>query len=428
MRNLIFALLFLPVLLCVAAVEIEASQGDGAFDPTGSVRMATERPDTGSASADASPVGAAASTANLVQYSTPVTPTQALLTSNGQIWYSSFFGGAIGELDPSTLLSRVYRLPESKSVFGIAQDAAGAIWYTTANAPGGNDTVGRLNPVSGLITEWTLPRSHFGLEIDRASQAVWFVSKGTTEDHLVRLSPQTNEMARWNISPYTDTYELDVAPNGDVWFTVQPRGLQGVGRLKPATGETTIWKLPSLTARPFQLRVVSDSEVWLTEFDATGNSVSRLSPATNRLARYTLPRADSGPAGLLLNGDELWFTEYRGGRIGVLRPASGSPQESTLEKVTYISPKTTGTVLPATVTPNVTKSLATVKTEQRHGVALGAFIEYALPDPDGAPLHIVRGQGNSVWFTESDALRITRLEPGEDEIPERRTFLPLLSK
>ena len=82
-----------------------------------------------------------------------MTPTNALVASDGRIWYSSFSGSALGELDPKTLLSRVYTLPDKRSVFDVAAGAGGVIWYTTANAPGGNDTVGRLNLDSARRSE-----------------------------------------------------------------------------------------------------------------------------------------------------------------------------------------------------------------------------------------------------------------------------------
>jgi virginiamycin B lyase len=425
MRNLFLAFLFLPALLCATLLVTEASSQVDTLDPTGAL-LDTRDPAGAARLVAPAAAGEAAPTAvAFVQYSTPVTPTHALVASDGRIWYSSFSGSALGELDPKTLLSRVYTLPEKKSVFDVAQGAGGVIWYTTANAPGGNDTVGRLNPVSGLITEWQLPRNHFGLEVDLATQAVWFVSKGWEKDHLVRLSPQNNQISSWDLSPYTDTYNLDIAPNGDLWFTVQPRGLQGIGRLKVATGETTVWKLPSPEARPFQLQVLSDAEIWLTEFDATGNSISRLTPQTNQLARFLLPHPDSGPGGLLHQGETIWFAEYRGNRVGALAHAAGSPVITTLQTVTFVAPKTTTTVTPATVAPNVSKTLSAVKTVNRRGVLNGAFTEYTLPEAGTKPLDIAPGQGGALWFTESNALRINRLEPLAVEPPETTVFLPI---
>ncbi|MCU0508302.1 MAG: hypothetical protein MUC34_07860 [Anaerolineae bacterium] len=424
MRNLFLAILFLPALLFATLLAAEASSHPEPLDPTGAPLVSS----AGGGPRLAKPASegdATSSAVAFVQYSTPVTPTHMLVASDGHIWYSSFSGSALGELDPQTLLSRVYTLPERKSVFDVAQGAGGIIWYTTANAPGGNDTVGRLNPLSGIITEWKLPRNHFGLEVDPATQAIWFSSKGWEKDHIVRLSPQTNQMTGWDLSPYTDTYNLDIAPNGDVWFTVQPRGLQGVGRLKVATGETTIWKLPSPEARPFQLQVLSDAEIWLTEFDATGNSISRLTPQTNQLARYLLPHPDSGPAGLLRQDATIWFTEYRGSRVGALTPATGTPVLTTLQTVTFIAPQNTTTVEPVDVTPNISKTLSAVKTVNRRGVANGPFTEYALPEAGTKPLDIAPGQSGALWFTESNALRINRLEPLAVDPPETTVFLPI---
>ena len=422
MRNVLSVLALLTALLFGLVITAEASSSQEGLDPTGAAAGAEM-------SASAAPTNAALAPETgtdqgvLIQYSTPVTPTHLIAASNGQIWYSSFFGSALGSLEPATLISRVFKLPEEKSIFGVALDATGGVWYSTVNAVGGNDAVGRLNTVTNLISEWRLPRNHFGLQVDPATQNVWFVSKGTASDQLGRLAPQTNQMTLWNLSPYTDTYDLDIAPNGDIWFTAQPRGLQGVGRLTPSTGQVTIWKLPSPAARPFQLHVISSNEVWLTEFDPSGNSISRLTPGTNKLARYVVPTTDSSPAGLVKVGDRVWFTQYDGNKIGLLKPTDATAQEVTLQTQTFTAPSSASTVTPTTITPQVLKSASSASKVTLSGARSGGFVEFPLPVPDSNPLEIVAEAEDTMWFTQMGGLRI-----GAFRLNTASLFLPATMK
>lgn len=128
MRKLLLVLLLPVALLAATALAADASAGQDTLDPTGAppsglASSALVSPARPAARPDAEIVQAA-----LVQYSIPVTPTHLLTTANGQVWYSSFFGAALGNLDPATLVSRVYKLPQEKSIFGVALDAAGGVW------------------------------------------------------------------------------------------------------------------------------------------------------------------------------------------------------------------------------------------------------------------------------------------------------------
>lgn len=423
MRNLLSALLLLAALLSASTYAAEASPAPDALGPTGAPDITVQPPVVMRQASPASMPATGTDKGTLIEYSTPVTPTHLIAASNGQIWYSSFFGSALGSLDPATLVSRVYKLPEEKSIFGVALDASGGVWYSTANAVGGNDAVGRLNTVTNLISEWRLPRNHFGLHVDSASQNVWFVSKGTASDQLGRLAPQTNQMTLWDISPYTDTYNLDIAPNGDIWFTVQPRGLQGVGRLIPSTGQVTIWKLPSPAARPFQLHVVAANEVWLTEFDPPGNSISRLTAATNKLARYQVPTAASSPGGIVKVGDRVWFTEYDGNKVGYLQVGSAPGQEVTLQTQTFAAPSRVTTIAPVVSAPQVLKSASTASKTTLSGVRTDGFVEYPLAIPGSDPLEIVAGPDGAVWFAQMGGLRI-----GAFRLNTAVVFLPAAMK
>jgi virginiamycin B lyase len=382
--------------------------------------------DVGMATAPMRP-GAVA--AVLTEYTSVVSPTKLLQAPNGSIWFTSFYSSTLGNLDPAASTVRIYQLRQelNQRVVGVERDAAGDIWYSTVRAPAGNEAVGKLNPVTGLAQEWQLPAkfwNHYSLRVDPKTQDIWFLSKGALNNNLARLSPKSNKIESWSLAPYTDTSDLDLAPNGDVWFTVQFRGPQGLGRLKPATGQTTVWQMPVSTSKPYQLQVLSDTEIWLTEFDASGNTVSRFTPSTAKLEQYTLPTPNSNPASLTKIDGNIWFTEYRGNRVSALDPLAATPKVTTLQATSITAPAVTDTVLPVNFTPGVRKAASSSKQATLAASVSGGFTQFALPQPGSYPLGIAAASDGAVWLAESEAPRLALLRLTS----VRALYLPLVER
>lgn len=363
---------------------------------------------------------AAEAHALIVEYTLPVTPTNLIVTNSG-VWFTSFYQQTLGALDPATGLTRLYDFTGRGRLFDVEQDGTGRVWYSTTNSAFGNDSVGVFDPLTGGVTQWTLPRNHYGLSIASPSNDVWFVSKGLDYGQLSRLQPQTNTITTWSTNPYTDTYDLVQTPGGALWFTVQPRGQQGVGRLDPLTGQVTLWTLPAATSRPFRIAALHDDEIWLTEFDSTGNNISRLIPAQDRLEQYHVPLQAAAPAALVKVGNAIWFAAFEGNSIGRLDLAQVAPIVSQLSKAVFTAPTATQTVGPTTFTPTLTKTLAATTSTPTAGSQLGAFTVFALPQPNSRPFDIETGAADArLWFAEENAPRvgvITVLSP---------MFLPML--
>ena len=114
----------------------------------------------------------------------------------------------------------------------------------------------------------------------------------------------------------------DVAPTSDggVWYTAQAKGV--LGRLDPATGETTQLALGAGSA-PHGIIVGPDGALWVT--DGGLNALVRVDPRTQAVRRFPLP-AGGGWANLnsatLDKHGIVWFTG-QSGIYGRLDPASG---------------------------------------------------------------------------------------------------------
>ncbi|MCL5950904.1 MAG: hypothetical protein M1132_04140 [Chloroflexi bacterium] len=359
--------------------------------------------------------------ASIIEYTLPITPLNLLFGQNGEIWFSSFGGNAIGKLDLNLNRVSVYSRQGTGNVWGLKQDSQGAIWFSTTN----EDVVGKLEPSVGRFTEWHVPETHFGLDIDPTTGDIWFTTGGILPG-IYKLAPATNNVTIWATSPYTSVYDLGLGADGKVWFTVQPYGNQGVANLAPTTNQVTIWRPPVTTGRPFRVDAKTANEIWFTEFETTTNSIARLVPSANTLSEFGVPTPDSNPGSLVMKGNSVWFTEMGTRKLGRLDPASSSPTTTVSSPITFFAVKTTSTILPIsyTVTAQVTP---TVMTTTPAPVAMAnGFTEISLPASSGSlwDVGLAPVQGD-VWFSERGINRIGRLTP---QALGASLFLPLLIK
>src|SRR5688572_21092519 len=113
-----------------------------------------------------------------------------LQTKDGTIWWNGQFISLVGRLNPNTGEMREYELPRASRPHSIVDDAAGNIWYMG----NGNGTIGKLVPATGQITEFKMP------------------------------NPEARD-------PHTGIFDK----NGTLFFTLQQSNM--LGRLVPSTGE-----------------------------------------------------------------------------------------------------------------------------------------------------------------------------------------------
>jgi streptogramin lyase len=416
----------LALTLLLAGLNLSLAQGPGPADqlnPLGGIAL----PAGPWAVDPRQQVPAAAGSTLVTEYTLPVPPTNLLIGSSGEIWFSSIgtkvganSDGAIGKLDVSQGTVVVYRLTGHGNMWGLAQDSQGAIWYTTAL----DDYVGKLDPSTSMAQEWSVPKVHYGVDVDSATGDVWFTTRENTPG-IYRLSPGTNKVTAWATDPYTGTYSLDVASNGKVWFTLSVGSNQGVARLDPATDQVTLWTMPIADSKPFIVHAERPQEIWFTELGTAANSVARLVPKTNTLDEFKVPTPGAYPAGVTRLGGRTWFTEFAVGKVGWLDPELAASTETVLERTTFQAMKSTQTIAPSsfTVQPqttpvDITETPVNVTTDT-------GWAEFALPIVQSWPFGIVGdADGGNAWFAEQEVNKLGRFAVASTLPPDT----PVLSR
>ena len=125
----------------------------------------------------------------------------------------------------------------------------------------------------------------------------------------------------YSVPAGTHPHDVAPAPDGTVWYTAQHTGK--LGRLDPATGQTTEIPLGAGSA-PHGVIVGPDGAAWVT--DGGLNAIVRVDPGTSAFRGYRLPPS-TGNANLnTATFDKrgiLWFTGQNG-IYGRLNPKTGA--------------------------------------------------------------------------------------------------------
>jgi streptogramin lyase len=107
-------------------------------------------------------------------------------------------------------------------------------------------------------------------------------------------------------------------------------GRSDAGKVQELNVTIKEWAVPTKGAHPHDPAIGADGALWFTEQMA--NKIGRLDPKTGEFKEYPLKVTNSGPHGLVEDGEaNIWFTANFAGkpRIPPARTASPAPRRPT---------------------------------------------------------------------------------------------------
>jgi virginiamycin B lyase len=198
---------------------------------------------------------------------------------DGSIWWAGQWSNLIGRIDPQTGDVTEYTLPDGARPHTVTADEQGNIWYMG----NGNGTIGKLDPGTAMITEFKMP--------DPAAR-----------------------------DPHSAVFDK----KGNLWFTLQQSNM--VGRLLPATGEIKVVKVPTPKARPYGIKLSADGVPWVACNGS--NRLLRIDPETMAIREFPLPDPKTTVRRLAFDGDGMiWYVNSSLGRLGRLDPNTAQVKE-----------------------------------------------------------------------------------------------------
>ena len=204
-----------------------------------------------------------------------VGPHSLQVAPDGSIWITLALGNRLGSFDPATEQWTLHAMPEGYYPHTLRIDDRGRIWFTIA----GSNHVGRFDPAQQRFETIRLP------------------AQSLQQDVMLRLLP----FAMW-LSRYVDLqlaasegalrmpipYGIDIAPNGDVWFS--QLNAHRIGRIDPET--LAVETIDTPFTAPRRLRFDSQGRLWIPGFSS--GVVSRFDPATRGFESWEIPIEPKG--------------------------------------------------------------------------------------------------------------------------------------
>jgi streptogramin lyase len=174
----------------------------------------------------------------------------------------------------------------------------------------------------------------------------------------------------------------------------------------PVPAQTmTEFPLPNANSQPYGIVTGPDGNLWFTEF--RGHRIGRITPA-GEISEFATPTPDSAPIDIAVGPDgALWFTESLAGRVG--RITSSGEITDFPTGAFAIGDSTVGIARG----PDGTMWFTEWDAGQIGRFSPGGIITlFSIPDPPrfGAkPNDIVAGPDGALWFTEVQGSRIGRI-------------------
>jgi virginiamycin B lyase len=196
----------------------------------------------------------------------------------------------------------------------------GMVWYSDV----GNAYIGRLNPKTGEIKEWQVPKRDpartmgtFDIKFDQEGNPFFGLAH---QEGIAKFDRSTEKFTEWwDVAGGM----IAIRPDGKVWSKDQAHFK--VHLLDPRTGEVKMY--PMLSGNRFY-GIESDSRGNFYGASLQLSVIGELLADTGKWTLYPTPTQNAGPRRADFDSqDHFWFAEYYAGKIGMFDTKTKQFQE-----------------------------------------------------------------------------------------------------
>jgi streptogramin lyase len=244
--------------------------------------------------------------------------------SSGSPWSYSFRTLPRPRGAATQVIYTEYDLPKrTRQPHDAIVDSQGLVWYASF----GEQILGKLDPKTGSVTEYDIPllkpgapTGILGMRFDK-DENPWLAMQ--FQGGIAKFDRRTSKFQTWSLPPELNGPHVQVnqvSPerahiDGKVWL--QDAGTYTVLRLDVATGKFDVFE-PYQIPRPNVYDVIPDAANNGYFLVLGAEDVGRIDAATGKIAIFKTPTPRSGPRrGMMDEQGRLWFGENSADRIGM---------------------------------------------------------------------------------------------------------------
>lgn len=201
---------------------------------------------------------------------------------------------------------------------------------------------------------------------------------------------------------------MDVPPRGTralaptiaalfVWLT-----LGGLAAAAEPLGTIAETPVPTAEAEPGNIAAGPDGNLWFTEYK--GQKIGRITPA-GEISELSVPTANAHPEGIAAGPEgNVWFTERTGDKIGRITPAGEIAEFPLLHPSGQPESIAAGPDGDMWFTEDRGDAIGRITPG-------GEVTEFPVPTPESQPMRIAAGPDGDLWFTEYKGNAIGQITP-----------------
>jgi virginiamycin B lyase len=286
----------------------------------------------------------------ITEYDLPrrtIQPHDVILDSKGTIWYSNFGEQEIGRVDPVTGKLTEYSIPVQKKGWplgqlGLRADRDDNLWFGMTFQAG----LAKYDPKTGKFQIFAAP-AEFNKDMTQINMPapqrsyvdgkVWMQNNGFAIVHRLDLASGNME----TFQPFLGAREgenhniYDVIPDSrnNVYFTDFAN--EHIGRIDAQTGKISIYPMPTRGAAPRRAQMDDQDRLWIGEY--RGNRIAMFDTKTEKFQEWPAPTAWSAPYDVALDKNGFaWTGSMANDRVLRLDPKTGEFTEYLLPRFTNI--------------------------------------------------------------------------------------------
>jgi virginiamycin B lyase len=206
-----------------------------------------------------------------------VGPHSLQVAPDGALWLTLAIGNRLARFDPVTERFTLHEVADGMYPHTLRFDRRGRIWYTLS----ASNHVGRFDPATGQQIHVRLPARTIAQELVLRLMPLMFWLDARVD--AIDLRSGGSEAGNGFNLPVP--YGIDVAPDGDVWFSQLNENR--IGRIDPDTLAVELIATPF--PAPRRLRFDARGRLWIPSF--TTGRIASFDPATRTFEEIALPIA-----------------------------------------------------------------------------------------------------------------------------------------